>query len=466
MDQLLKKKFDQFQAPPPESVWSAVKSGIPVSSKGAPIKLFASRYFLALIAASVIVLGVIFLPGIINKESINDPELNRLENIVSQKHQSITTTNTETKPEVSSNESELFNTSEELIDPKNQQTQKLKIENQVSDTPEPLEDIRETTANKMTEEIPISISGTDITENPSNPESKNYILNPEDTDPLPENSATNSYMTISSLAAIPAGNLTVPDTYSSIQMIKTSQTTANYGPLKSSKWDLGLFYFREWIYYPEDKDQVEYKNSQSVEITGRYHFSEFFIQSGLGIAFSEDDGNCRIDYNTYELAGTYEDVYDVTFDTTNHGMTPVFHTQTIEVYDTLNQKMYTPMDHKYTYIQIPLLFGFEQSISGRFFYNLKLGPLMAIMVGENESDIDYPTGNIDITDVYVPLPTRVKTSWQFILGVGLGYNISNHVSLSVEPAFKYYLGSGYKSTDMATTHPYSLGLRGGITYRF
>ncbi len=28
----------------------------------------------------------------------------------------------------------------------------------------------------------------------------------------------------------------------------------------------------------------------------------------------EDDGDCQINYNTYELTGTYEDVYDVTFD--------------------------------------------------------------------------------------------------------------------------------------------------------
>jgi len=453
MDQLLKKKFDQFQPPPPESVWSGVKSGIPVSSTGLLTKLFSSGYFLPLIAASVIVLGIIFLPGIINKESISDPELNNLENIVTQQQPTPSTPDAEINPELNSNKSDLFNTSEKLIDPEDQQTQELISEKNIIEPPK-------------TDDLLISKSNTDLIGDPSKTESNNDILSHEQPPPLSIESEIHSYPTINSLPAISISSLNVPFTYSSFQMIKTGHTTASYGSLKSSKWDLSLFYFREWIYYPEDKDQVDHKISQSIEINGRYLFSEFFIQSGLGFAFSEDDGDCRINYNTYELTGTYEDVYEVTFDSTNQGMVPVFHTQTIEVYDTLNQKMYAPMGHKYTYIQIPLLFGFEQSISGRFFYNLKLGPLIAIMIGDNESDIEYPTGYIAVTDIYIPLPNRVKTSWQFMLGAGFGYNVSNHVSLSIEPAFKYYLGSGYKSTDMATQHPFSIGLRGGITYRF
>jgi len=128
MDQLLKKKFEQFQPPPPESVWSGVKSGIPASQTGFMVKLFSARYLIPLVAASVIIVGIIILPTLLKKISINDSELNNLENNVSQQHEPSNTTNTEFIAEEEVVESDLNNTQTVLSDPLNQQAPDKKPE--------------------------------------------------------------------------------------------------------------------------------------------------------------------------------------------------------------------------------------------------------------------------------------------------------------------------------------------------
>jgi hypothetical protein len=58
-------------------------------------------------------------------------------------------------------------------------------------------------------------------------------------------------------------------------------------------------------------------------------------------------------------------------------------------------------------------------------------------------------------------PLTVSSS----LGMGLGYNFSNKVSLNLEPTFRYYLNP-FNSSNGSTNHPYSFGVFSGISYKF
>ena len=51
------------------------------------------------------------------------------------------------------------------------------------------------------------------------------------------------------------------------------------------------------------------------------------------------------------------------------------------------------------------------------------------------------------------------------LGMGMEYNISNNLSLNLEPTFRYYLNPVSQSLGLRI-HPYSFGLFSGISYRF
>jgi len=51
------------------------------------------------------------------------------------------------------------------------------------------------------------------------------------------------------------------------------------------------------------------------------------------------------------------------------------------------------------------------------------------------------------------------------LGMGMEYNISNNLSLNLEPTFRYYLNPVSQSLGLRI-HPYSFGIFSGISYRF
>jgi hypothetical protein len=51
------------------------------------------------------------------------------------------------------------------------------------------------------------------------------------------------------------------------------------------------------------------------------------------------------------------------------------------------------------------------------------------------------------------------------LGMGLGYNFSNKLSLNLEPTFRYYLNP-FNDVTGSTNHPYSFGIFSGVSYKF
>ena len=60
-----------------------------------------------------------------------------------------------------------------------------------------------------------------------------------------------------------------------------------------------------------------------------------------------------------------------------------------------------------------------------------------------------------------------KFNYSSVVGIGLAYPVTNSLSLSLEPTFKYYLNSFYNdSQNEASFHPYSFGVFTGISYSF
>lgn len=51
------------------------------------------------------------------------------------------------------------------------------------------------------------------------------------------------------------------------------------------------------------------------------------------------------------------------------------------------------------------------------------------------------------------------------LGMGLGYNFSNKLTLNLEPTFRYYLNP-FNDMTGSTNHPYSFGIFSGVSYKF
>lgn len=226
---------------------------------------------------------------------------------------------------------------------------------------------------------------------------------------------------------------------------------------------LGAYFTPEVIFYPVGNDVN--KNAYTFGLGLNLNYNGFVIESGLGFNFSEDKGDYIIDYEEY--LGSYEDLLSITFDTSGQTVEPIFHTTTVEVYDSLNKVSISAAKNSYTYLQIPLFVGFVKN-NRRISYTLKGGPIMSFMINKNIPDVVLPEDKIKIIKIDRNIPTRINTNWQFAINVGFAYKLSNHINISIEPTFRYYLRSVYNNDNniISTKHPYSLGVRTGLIYKF
>jgi len=229
---------------------------------------------------------------------------------------------------------------------------------------------------------------------------------------------------------------------------------------RRASWQMGVFFTPEVIFYPDDS--IPNRRAYTFEVTGKWVKSDFFVESGLGFSFSSDDGRYAIDYEKF--LGSYDDVYNVTFDTTEGGdLVPVYHSNIVNVYDSISEFKVDQTKNKYTYLQIPVYIGFQKEVN-RFGWFIKAGPVLSLLVHENIPAPD--AGSDKIVDIDQQMPGRVNTNWQLAFSAGINYQLSRKVSLAIEPTFKYYLNSQYQRKYITTQHPYSFGLRTGLLFNF
>jgi hypothetical protein len=209
---------------------------------------------------------------------------------------------------------------------------------------------------------------------------------------------------------------------------------------------------------------VERGSSYSIGLLPAVQFSKFFIQSGLNLRTTRDEGNFQINYN--QFLGQYEDVYLVTFDSTENGVIPTYHTQTVDVYDTIDHYVITQASASYSYLEVPLFFGIRKDYK-RVSWFIKGGPSCAFIVGRNVPEASLPADQARILNVDRQIPVRTDVSWQFIAATGIDFRFNRRMSFSLEPTFRYYLSPEISSGSYYTgKNPLSIGIRAGLIYNF
>lgn len=113
----------------------------------------------------------------------------------------------------------------------------------------------------------------------------------------------------------------------------------------------------------------------------------------------------------------------------------------------------------FEYLEVPLILKYR-IVDRRLGLNLLGGLSTNFLVG---SDVYLQEGQdreyIGTTEELNPV------SYSSVLGLGLQYSLSRHVSLSMEPTFRYYLNSVNPAPGLGS-HPYSLGFFTGVSYLF
>lgn len=269
--------------------------------------------------------------------------------------------------------------------------------------------------------------------------------------------ARRSFSVHASMTAVNSENIQVRDSKYHPRFAGVNDGERRYN--RRAEWQLGLHFTPEVIFYPDDS--IPNQRSYTFDVSAKWKKNEFFIESGLGVSFSSDNGKYAIDYEKY--LGSYDDVYNITFDSTENGIVPVYHTNLVNVYDSISKFKIEQTKNHYTYLQIPVYIGFHKQVK-RFGWFVKGGPVFSVLI--NKSIPSPDVGDDKIIDMDQRMPVRMNTSWQFALSAGLTYHLSDKVSIAIEPTLRYYLNSQYERKYITTRHPYSFGLRTGLLFNF
>ena len=230
------------------------------------------------------------------------------------------------------------------------------------------------------------------------------------------------------------------------------------------KWSFGLYATPELLMTkaPAANTHPNY----SADFAAIYSMKNFFIQTGMSYLSGNNNTDVDVDYLKYNFLGSYEDVYEVTFDSTENGVEPTYHTKTVEVYDTLQKQTSSHFKNKYRYLNLPLLIGYGRQISPRFSVSLKGGPILSLMLKDNRK-VGFNQPNTDITNMTAPEP-RAKTNWQALFSAGIEYHVSSTIRFALEPRIKYYFNPVYNldNTIKKNEKPYSIGIRTGVVIDF
>ncbi len=214
---------------------------------------------------------------------------------------------------------------------------------------------------------------------------------------------------------------------------------------KKTFWEYSILLSPEFSL--NDMDSVRALNSISAGLEPtKYLNKHWFVRSGINISFTGDKGFAKVDYISNDLMGTYDDVYDVTFDTAGGVVTPVYHTKTVEVWDSVRHIKVSEVTNRYLYAQVPVLLGYKSAV-GNFNIYLFAGPAVGFQLAKW---IDTPLSNsegLEIINLDNRLPVRSNVNFQLWIGGGLEYNISKRYSLVMEPAFKHYFKSLYSDSE-------------------
>jgi len=241
----------------------------------------------------------------------------------------------------------------------------------------------------------------------------------------------------------------------------------DYG--KRNRWNLGLHFTPEIIVNPFYTDVFANnynKYAYAFDITSVYDFSDFFVEGGIGVIYSLDKINYLVDYEKYVVKGSYEDVQIVTFDTVGNNIIPVYHTNTVYIYDTLKSTTVAQKSYTYKYLQLPFYIGYSHSID-RISYIIKGGVAYNYLLNQKEPELNYFDSDTKVLFINRKTPNRAKYNWNLLISVGINYKISNAITLSLEPSARIYSASLYDRKAPGTKRsPYAIGFKYGFLFNF
>ncbi|MBC8315591.1 MAG: outer membrane beta-barrel protein [Bacteroidetes bacterium] len=228
----------------------------------------------------------------------------------------------------------------------------------------------------------------------------------------------------------------------------------------TKKWQFStsLYYTPEWMFNTLEGEK--YVNNLGVE--GAFQFDRYSIRTGVGLSITKGTNELLVEYNDY--LGSYSRLDSMTFqwDEKHYHLIPTYYSSNKDVWDSLMKLDYPKITKRYTYLQIPLILGYDIIRQNWITFGIRAGPILSILLESKQISGEYDPGKNRVIRINQITPDRIQTNWQVVGGVNASFRISPRISLEVEPNIRYYFNSVYEKSD-ATKKPWSAGFRTAFT---
>jgi hypothetical protein len=234
-------------------------------------------------------------------------------------------------------------------------------------------------------------------------------------------------------------------------------------PLKVQSFSTDFGVTPEWISYKTTHSYSEMNYWLNANIS--YHFSRFSIKTGVALGYVYDEGKYSIKYLSKDSIGYFTSVISFYVNPENQNEL-IFNTKNVAVYDSLQHFTDDRTRNRYTYLEFPLLIGYQLFETNNLSLDIMAGPAFTLLIGTREAApfIDYQNARIIRIDENTP--ERVKMNWKIALSLHLEYRVTRNLGCYLEPSYKYYFNSFTKSEEKSGRDPYSIGVGLGIRYHF
>ena len=230
----------------------------------------------------------------------------------------------------------------------------------------------------------------------------------------------------------------------------------------SRKWNisLGASYSPEWMFNTLNGD----KFANNFGLEGTFHFGPYSVRTGVGLSITTGWNEVLVQSNPY--LGSYQALDSITFTWgQNYSLVPTYYTSSQNVYDTARQYTYTNIKKRYTYLQIPMVLGYDFWHNNWLSLGVRAGAVMSLLLNTETSSMTYDPGKDRIVTINNITPDRIHLNWQAIGGINVSFRLSGRFSIEVEPEVRYYFNSVYESSEL-TKKPWSVGIRTAFIIKF
>ncbi len=240
-------------------------------------------------------------------------------------------------------------------------------------------------------------------------------------------------------------------------------------PEKTSKkefhdreWRLstGLYYAPEWMFNTMEGT----KPVTNFGIEGTFLFGRYSVRTGVGLSVSKGTNQLAIEYKDY--LGSYLRLDSMTFawDKEHYYLIPTYFLTNQDVFDSLMKLDNAKIIKRYTYLQVPLILGYDFYRTEKFSIGVRLGPVLSVLMSSKTISNPYEPGKKQILSINNITPEQLNLNWQILAGFNATYRFGKRFGIELEPFGKYYFNSVYEYS--GGTKPWSIGIRGAVFINF